>query len=75
MCQWSKYFFRVEKAKDAVLKVNNCRYAASKYAVAALKDIIGGVKLDTLLIERDRIASEIKKVVDVEKLFGVLTLR
>jgi hypothetical protein len=31
-----------------------------------LRDIIGGVELDTLLTEREKIASEIKKVVDAE---------
>jgi hypothetical protein len=34
--------------------------------LAAVRDIIGGVELDTLLTERDRIAAEIKKMVDVE---------
>jgi len=59
-------YFRVEKAEDAVLKVEKYRYAVSQYALAALRDIIGGVELDTLLTERERIASEIKKVVDTE---------
>lgn len=59
-------YFRVEKAEDAVLKVENYSYAVSQYALAALRDIIGGVELDTLLTERERIASDIKKVVDVE---------
>ena len=59
-------YFKVEKAEDAVLKVENYRYAVSQYALAALRDIIGGVELDTLLTERDQIATEIKKVVDVE---------
>lgn len=59
-------YFKVEKAEDAVLKVENYTYAVSQYALAALRDIIGGVELDTLLTERERIASDIKKVVDVE---------
>jgi regulator of protease activity HflC (stomatin/prohibitin superfamily) len=59
-------FFKVERAEDAVLKVENYHYAVSQYALAALRDIIGGVELDTLLTERERIASEIKKVVDAE---------
>ena len=59
-------YFKVEKAEDAVLKVENYTYAVSQYALAALRDIIGGVELDTLLTERDRIASDIKKVVDIE---------
>lgn len=59
-------YFRVERAEDAVLKVENYPYAVSQYALAALRDIIGGVELDTLLTERERIASDIKRVVDTE---------
>ena len=59
-------YFRVQRAEDAVLKVERYPYAVSQYALAALRDIIGGVELDTLLTERDRIAADIKKVVDEE---------
>jgi len=59
-------YFKVERAEDAVLKVENYPYAVSQYALAALRDIIGGVELDTLLTERERIAADIKKMVDVE---------
>ncbi len=59
-------YFKVEKAEDAVLKVENYRYAVSQYALAAMRDIVGGVELDILLTERESIATEIKKVVDAE---------
>jgi len=59
-------YFKVERAEDAVLKVQSYPYAVSQYSIAALRDIIGGVELDTLLAERERIASEIKKIVDTE---------
>ena len=59
-------YFKVLRAEDAVLKVENYSYAVSQYALAALRDIVGGVELDTLLTERDRIAQEIKQVVDQE---------
>lgn len=59
-------YFKVEKAEDAVLKIKNYSYATSQYALAALRDIIGGVELDTLLTERERIAAEIKQIVDKE---------
>ncbi len=59
-------YFRVVKAEDAVLKIENYSYATSQYALAALRDIVGGVELDTLLTERERIAEAIKKVVDTE---------
>ena len=59
-------YFKVEKAEDAVLKVVNYRYAVSQYALAAMRDIVGGVELDILLTERESIAVDIKKVVDSE---------
>jgi len=59
-------YFRVQVPEYAVLRVENYRYAVSQYALAALRDIVGGVELDTLLAERERIATEIKKVVDAE---------
>ncbi len=58
-------YFKVEKAEDAVLKVENYSYAVTQYALAALRDVIGGVELDTLLTEREALATEIKKNVDI----------
>ncbi len=59
-------YFQVEKVEDAVLKIQNYSYAVSQYGQAALRDVIGGVELDTLLTERQQIAEEIKKIVDEE---------
>lgn len=59
-------YFKVQKAEDAVLKVENYGYAVSQYALAAMRDIVGGVELDTLLTEREKIAQDIKRVVDTE---------
>jgi len=59
-------YFKVIRAENAILKVENYSYAISQYALAALRDIIGGVELDTLLTERERIATEIKQIVDKE---------
>jgi len=58
-------YFRVDNAEKAVLEVQDFRQAVTLYAQAALRDVIGGVELDSLLSERDKIAGEIKKVVDV----------
>lgn len=58
-------YFRVDSAEKAVLEVQNFRHAVALYAQAALRDVIGGVELDFLLTERDKIAEEIKKIVDV----------
>lgn len=57
-------YFRVENAELAILEIQNFREAVSQYAQAALRDVIGSVDLDALLVERDRIADEIKKIVD-----------
>ncbi|MBI5732894.1 slipin family protein, partial [Candidatus Jorgensenbacteria bacterium] len=37
--------------------------AVSQYAQAALRDVIGGIELDSLLSEREKIAEEIQKIV------------
>lgn len=58
-------YFRVDAAEKAVLEIQNFRHAVALYAQATLRDIIGGVELDFLLSERDKIAGEIKKIVDV----------
>lgn len=59
-------YFKVTKAEDAVLKIQDFTYAITQYAQTALRDVIGGVELDTLLTERQKIAEEIKNIVDQE---------
>ena len=57
-------YFNVERAEDAILKVQKYSYAISQYAMAALRDVIGGVELDELLTAREKIATEIKTIID-----------
>ena len=57
-------YFNVESAESALLNIQNYTVAASQYAQAALRDVIGGIELDPLLSEREKIAQEIKKIVD-----------
>lgn len=59
-------YFQVEKPEDAVLKIQDYTYAINQYAQTALRDVIGGVELDTLLTEREKLAGEIKTIVDKE---------
>jgi regulator of protease activity HflC (stomatin/prohibitin superfamily) len=59
-------YFQVTNPADAVLKVQNYTYAITQYAQTALRDVIGGVELDTLLAERQQLADEIKSLVDKE---------
>jgi len=57
-------YFRVESAERAVLEIENFSRAVKEYAQGALRDIIGGIELDSLLAEREKISQEIKKNVD-----------
>lgn len=65
-------YFQIEIAEKAVLNIQDYSLAASQYAQAALRDVIGGVELDTLLSEREKISESIKEIVDVAtKAWGV----
>lgn len=65
-------YFRLESAENAVLNIKDYSLAVSQYAQAALRDVIGGVELDTLLSERDKISLDIKAIVDqATKAWGV----
>ncbi|MHA2358571.1 MAG: SPFH domain-containing protein, partial [Candidatus Heimdallarchaeaceae archaeon] len=51
---------------DAVIKIENYVYAVRQYTQAALRDTMGTMELDQVLIERDKIAQDIRKIVDQE---------
>lgn len=59
-------YFQVERPDDAVLKIQDYQYAVTQYSQTALRDVIGGVELDTLLTEREQLAEQIKALVDKE---------
>ena len=59
-------YFQVVRPEDAVLKIQDYTYAITQYAQTALRDVIGGVELDTLLTERQQLAQQIKALVDEE---------
>jgi regulator of protease activity HflC (stomatin/prohibitin superfamily) len=59
-------YFQVTKPEVAVLKIQDYTYAVTQYAQTALRDVIGQVELDSLLVDRQKIADEIKKIVDAE---------
>lgn len=59
-------FFKVENPEQAIIKVQDYAYAITQYGQTALRDIIGGKSLDTLLVERQEIGDAIKKLVDGE---------
>lgn len=56
-------YFQVRKAEDAILNIKDYTTAVYQYAQAALRDVIGGIELDSLLTEREKIAEEIQKIV------------
>lgn len=59
-------YFQVVRPEDAILKIQDYGYAVTQYAQTALRDVIGGVELDTLLSERQKLADETKAIVDQE---------
>ncbi|MFA6376690.1 MAG: slipin family protein [Candidatus Paceibacterota bacterium] len=57
-------YFQVESAEKAILNIKDYTLAVAQYAQAALRDVIGGIELDPLLSEREKISEAIKKIVD-----------
>ena len=57
-------FFKVLSASDAVIKVQDFRYAISQYARTSLRDVIGQMTLDQLLAEREEIEAAIARHVE-----------
>lgn len=59
-------YFKVERPADAVIKIENYVYAVRQYTQAALRDTMGTMELDQVLTERDKIAQDIRNIVDKE---------
>ncbi len=57
-------FFKVDKAQEVIIKVQDFESAISQYAQTALRDIIGQVTLDQVLSDREKIGKKIKGVVE-----------
>jgi regulator of protease activity HflC (stomatin/prohibitin superfamily) len=57
-------FFQVRKVDDALIKVQDYRYAISQYAQTSLRDVIGQMTLDQLLTEREEIGKAIEANVE-----------
>jgi regulator of protease activity HflC (stomatin/prohibitin superfamily) len=54
----------VERASDAIIKLQDFRFAISQYARTSLRDAIRQMTLDQLLTEREEIESAIVKHVE-----------
>jgi len=59
-------YFKVVQPDEAIIKVQNFAFAMSQYAQATLRDVIGGMTLDQLLAEREKIGREIEQAVEKE---------
>jgi len=53
-------FYRVATPADAVIQVQDYRYSVAQYAQTSLRDVIGQMTLDQLLVEREQIAHAIE---------------
>lgn len=59
-------YFKVTDASIAFIKVQDYEYAITNYAETALRDVIGGMALDSVLAERDKIGDKISQIVRKE---------
>lgn len=57
-------FFRVANAAEAIIMVQDYRYIIAQYAQTSLRDVIGQMTLDQLLVEREQIAKAIETHVE-----------
>lgn len=57
-------YFSVFDAKKAILAVENYGYAVSQLAQTTMRNIVGSVTLDELLVEREKISTDICTIVD-----------
>lgn len=59
-------FYKVINPQYATTKIENFMRAVFNYTQGALRDVIGGMALDEILTQRERVSQEIRKVVDEE---------
>jgi regulator of protease activity HflC (stomatin/prohibitin superfamily) len=57
-------FFKVITVEDAIMKVQNYWFAVGQLAQTALRDVVGGMTLDDVLAERERVEKLIQESVE-----------
>jgi regulator of protease activity HflC (stomatin/prohibitin superfamily) len=62
----SVLFYRVTNAEDAVMKIQDYAFGIAQLAQSALRDVVGGMTLDELLAERERIAHQVEQHVETD---------
>jgi len=58
-------YFRVMDPKQAILQVENYLFATSQLAQTTLRSILGQVELDDLLTNREKINTDLQKILDI----------
>lgn len=59
-------YYKVTDAGKAVIEVENFYYAVSQLAQTTMRNIVGQVTLDDLLLKREQIANDIEEIVDLQ---------
>jgi regulator of protease activity HflC (stomatin/prohibitin superfamily) len=62
----SVLFYRVTSAEDAVMRIQDYAFAIAQLAQSALRDVVGGMTLDELLAEREKIARQVEQHVETD---------
>jgi regulator of protease activity HflC (stomatin/prohibitin superfamily) len=57
-------FFKVVNVESAVMQIQDYGWGITRLAQTALRDVVGGVTLDELLAERDRIGKLVQEMVE-----------
>lgn len=57
-------YYKVFDAAKAIIAVERFQYAVSQLAQTTMRNVVGAVSLDELLVERDKISEEICKIID-----------
>jgi regulator of protease activity HflC (stomatin/prohibitin superfamily) len=61
-------FFQVVDVERAIMRIQDYTWGITQLAQTALRDVVGGVTLDELLAERERIGKLVEEVVDKQAL-------
>ncbi len=57
-------FMKVVNTKDSLVNIQNVWNSVMKYAQTTMRDVVGDVELDELLVRRDEVADKIAKIVE-----------
>lgn len=57
-------YFRIVNSEKSVVEVENALFATSQLAQTTLRSVVGQAELDDLLMERDKINSQLQDIID-----------